>query len=492
MQKTAFFNRMKKVNKDKIVDILFPIVIFLIAFFWKFSHVGSRDISLDEPFTIFHAQDSMINIVKLPGQNEPNPPLFMLLLHFWIKLFGISAHSVRSLPILFNALTAVYLFLIGKRFFNFWTGITASTLFIFSTYHFFFGADTRTYSMISCVTASSLFYLYALRKQPELKTNIIGFIISDLVLIYGHYFGWFVIFSQFLFISFNFTHKKFLKKAIIAIVITFLAYIPMFAILWKQFFISKEGTWVTPPQTSEYIQQIRWFMNSDKGLNVLMIILAIGIVISLIKKPEKELHKDALLLLLWWIVPYSLMFFISYKIPMFTNRYILFNSIGFYLFAAFTVNLLFQKIRFAGPAASLILIVFMYLKMFTGDFAPRHIKESANNIRLKMDNKTSIVIFPYWADLGFVYYYDRSIFKNIQNYDQILEENNILRTWGGDDIKYLLERKIPERLILYQNNTAAVDPENFVYNYIDSLYIKVDSMTFEGGLVATIFNGKKN
>ena len=183
-----------KLEQNKLVNIIVPIVLFGVAFFWKFMNINVRDICLDEPFTIFNAQDSLLNIVKLPAQNEPSPPLFMLIMHFWIELFGISAESVRAVPVLFNALTAVVLFFTGKRIFNFWSGLTASAFFIFSTYHFFYGLDTRTYSMLSFATAASLYLIVALVKHPEKRHYLPLLVVSNLVLVYGHYFGWFVIF----------------------------------------------------------------------------------------------------------------------------------------------------------------------------------------------------------------------------------------------------------------------------------------------------------
>jgi hypothetical protein len=414
----------------------------------------------------------------------------MLLLHFWIKLFGIDAYSVRLLPVLFNALTASFLYLIGKRFFSFWGGVTAATMFILSTYHFFFGGDTRTYSMLSFATATSLYYLLSLQQNPEKKRYLAGLIISNLVLVYGHYFGWFVIFIQFVVSFLYFSDKQFLKKTIVAIASTTVLYIPMFSVLIKQFLISKDSTWVTPPPSSEYIQQLKWFMNSGTGLKVLVFIVLAGVIFALFTKPKKEQIKGVFLLLIWWVVPYSLMFFVSYKIPMFTNRYILFNSIGFFLFVGVAINYLFQKIRVIGPLVSLGILFIMYSRMFTGDFAPRHVKETTDFIHSRTDSTTSIIIYAHWADLEFIYHYDRDIFGAVSDYEANLEKENILRTWGVDDVKKIIDKKHPPHIALYQNNTAAIDPENLVFYYIDSIYTRTDSVAFEGGLVVTIFDTK--
>lgn len=476
-----------KLSQKTLTGFLVPALLFLVAFIWKYSFIEQRDISLDEPFTIFHAQSSLADIIRLPANNEPTPPLFMLILHFWIKLFGISAESVRILPILFNALTAVYLYLIGKRFFNIWSGLTASLLFIFSTYHFFFGADTRTYSMLSMATAGSLYYLLALQQNPEKKINLTGLILSNIVLVYGHYFGWFVIFIQFAVTFFYTCNRPFLKKSLLATATTAVLYLPMFTVLFKQFMISKDATWVTPPQSSEFIQQLKWFMNSGTGLRVLVYILIAGVIFAIVTKQKREQFREVALLLVWWLVPYTLMFLASAKVPMFTNRYILFNSVGFYLFAGVAVYYLFGKTRILSISACLILLWMSYSKMFTGDFAPRKVKETTDFIRTKADSTSTIIIYAHWADLEFMYHYDREIFKNVDTYEKLLEKNKIYQAWGLNDTRLYLEREKPKKVIFYQNNTAAIDPQNSIFNYIDSVYTRTDSVPFVDGLVVSIF-----
>ena len=476
-----------KLSQKTLTGFLVPALLFLVAFIWKYSLIEQRDISLDEPFTIFHAQMSLAEIIKLPANNEPTPPLFMLILHFWIKLFGISAHSVRAVPIFFNALTAVFLYFAGKRFFNFWSGLTASLLFIFSTYHFFFGADTRTYSMLSMATAGSLYFLLALQQNPEKRINLAGLILSNIVLVYGHYFGWFVIFIQFAVTFFYTGNRPFLKKSLLATATTAVLYLPMFSVLFKQFIISKDATWVTPPPASEFIQQLKWFINSGTGLRVLVYLLIAGIIFAIVTKQKREQFREVILLLVWWLVPYTLMFLASAKVPMFTNRYILFNSVGFYLFAGVAVYYLFGKIRFLSISACLILLWMSYSKMFTGDFAPRKVKETTDFIHTKTDSTSTIIIYAHWADLEFMYHYDQKIFKDVDTYEKLLEKNKIYRAWGLNDTRLYLEREKPKKVIFYQNNTAAIDPQNSLFNYIDSVYTRTDSVPFIEGLVVSIF-----
>ncbi|MBN2820864.1 MAG: glycosyltransferase family 39 protein [Bacteroidales bacterium] len=483
---------MIKINKERLPDILIPSAFFLTAFLWKYINAGSRDICLDEPFTIFHAQESIKNILLLPTQDEPNPPLFMFILHFWIQLFGNGPFAVRVLPIFFNALTTVFLYFTGKKFFGIWSGIIASGLFLFSTYHFFFGGDTRAYSMLSCAAAASLYFFLSTLKNPDKKINTIALIISNLFLVYSHYFGLFIIFVQFLTSFLFLKEKKGIRNLWIAFGITGLLYIPMAGIILKQFIASStKGTWLAPPAKTEFINQLKWFLNSENGFVWVIILIGIGIIVAIVTKVKPVKWKEIIVLFVWWIVPYSIMFFVSEKIPMFTNRYILFNTIGFYLFIGALINILYQKTKYLLPLISLGICAVSFNKMETQNFAVREIKKSTEYIHEKFTTESLIVIFPQWANLGFVYYFNPELFSHTDNYYSILRENGILSSWGLEDALSQIEPREHNRIIYYHNNAKTIDPSNSIYNYLDSLYIRVEEVQFEGGIIVDIFDKKE-
>jgi len=86
-----------------------------------------------------------------------------------------------------------------------------------------------------------------------------------------------------------------------------------------------------------------------------------------------------------------------------------------------------------------------------------------------------------------MYHYDQKIFKDVDTYEKLLEKNKIYRAWGLNDTRLYLEREKPKKVIFYQNNTAAIDPQNSLFNYIDSVYTRTDSVPFIEGLVVSIF-----
>ena len=480
---------MLKLNKKKLLNLLVPTALFLTAFLWKYINAGSRDICLDEPFTIFHAQDSLKNILLLPTQDEPNPPLFMIILHYWIKLFGNGPFSVRVIPIFFNALTTIFLYFAGKKFGGFWSGIIASGLFLFSTYHFFFGGETRAYSMLSCATAATLYFYLSVVKNPEKKINTIALIIANLFLVYSHYFGWFIIFAQFLAGFLYLKDKRGIRNLLISFGVTGILYIPMARILIKQFISSStKGTWLGPPAKSEYINQIKWFLNSERGFITVIILIGLGILVTLITKTKPAKWKEVVVMFMWWFVPYSIMFFISEKIPMFTNRYILFTTIGLYTFIGSVIYLLYQKTRLLLPIITILVCGISFQKMETNNFAIREIKKSTDYTRTKFNSETLVLIFPQWANLGFTYYYNPELFNHIDNYYPLLRENKILPAWGLEDALSQIINIHHSRIIYFSNNAKTIDSSNSIFNYLDSAYFRTEEAQFKGGITVDVFD----
>jgi hypothetical protein len=257
--------------------------------------------------------------------------------------------------------------------------------------------------------------------------------------------------------------------------------------LINRFLKSSEGTWVQPPASSEYIQQLKLFMNSDIGFKILIGALAIGIIITIFFKKNNILWRETIVIFLWWFIPFSIMFLVSQKIPMFTNRYILFNTIGFYLFIGAAITTLYKNIRFLIPIIGITLLVVMFLKLKTQNLAVRETQKSANFIQSKINKNSSIIILPQWANLGFMYYFDRDIFMDHENYNSLLNKNKIFPAWGFQDAQRNIQKHCPGRIIYYQNNSKSVDPTNSILNYLDSAYIRTDSAYFQKGISVTIF-----
>ena len=73
----------------------------ILGFSLRLYGITSESIWLDEAFSIQLAKHGPFEIIRKTA-SDVHPPLYYLLLHFWIDLFGASEFSVRFLSLLFG------------------------------------------------------------------------------------------------------------------------------------------------------------------------------------------------------------------------------------------------------------------------------------------------------------------------------------------------------------------------------------------------------
>ncbi|MCB0091723.1 MAG: hypothetical protein KDE54_27725, partial [Caldilineaceae bacterium] len=62
----------------------------------RFWAIGAKTIWLDEAFSIWVAQHSVPEIVQWLVRIDQHPPLYYMLLHYWIDAFGDLQGAVRA------------------------------------------------------------------------------------------------------------------------------------------------------------------------------------------------------------------------------------------------------------------------------------------------------------------------------------------------------------------------------------------------------------
>ena len=118
---------------NKRQTILECLVLLVIAAVLRIWFVGKTDLGYDESFSLHITLQSLPDIVGLLSKGD-NPPLWELMLHFWVKVFGISEVAIRSLSLIFSALTVIPIYLLGEKHIHRWAGLAASLFYCFSTF----------------------------------------------------------------------------------------------------------------------------------------------------------------------------------------------------------------------------------------------------------------------------------------------------------------------------------------------------------------------
>lgn len=396
--------------RSKAFSVVFPCLLLLLTVILQGWRLTSQEICHDEPFSIYHAQfDVHILADQLKIYN--NPPLFEMLLHFWIKVFGIEPLSVRLFPMIFASLSPLALYMFAERFFSRSVAVTGSLLLCFSSLLLYYAHDCRVYSLLVLLSILSMhFFLMIENRKVRADLPVVGFVIINTLLIYAHYFGFFILFFQATFLL-MYNRKRLLYFALLYIIVLIL-YIPHLIVFISRFGVSvKNGTWIDPPAGVESLYNMLWSFCNEPLTTVSVILLLLAALAALIvRRKPRTANRAVVLVVIWFVIPFFGMFFISYKVPMYISRYLIFCIPAFYLLIAACIDVLFTQRRFNTIIRAIIVILFALTLKINPDKKHR-IAEAAQLIKEQKDPLTLVLVYPHDMVPGFAYYYNRESFS---------------------------------------------------------------------------------
>lgn len=452
--------------------------------------LSTNSLAGDEPFSIYHAQMHVRDIIALLSTGN-NPPLYEILMHFWIKLFGISEFAVRVPSLLFSCVTVLFIYKIGKTYFANRIGIYTGLIFIFSNYHIFFAHEARVYALLGMLSVLSMYYyLHILRhctatdlghKSPQVALIIL--VVVNTLLIYAHYFGFFILIVQGLFF---FLHKPLVKKYWVpflgTIMLISLLYSPNIYVLFHRFIdSSSHGTWVTPPTGIESIYNMLRQLTNEPVVTVLSLMIFLVASIKLLtKRKTTNFTLYHTLIVFWFTFIFFFMFGISYFIPMFMDRYLMTAAVGFCMLVSLAADFIIShpKYRYVLPLLIIGLFVVTCKPKLSNE---RNVRNAVATVKKLQNPESLVVISPAHFAVDFVYYYDRSIFSNYsvdKKNEQINTSLNQQNVFAIDEIKEI-DISQSDHVIYYDAAADFSNPTNHIKTTLDSAFELTNQTKFD-------------
>lgn len=152
--------------KDEIeLEEFAPGVVILLALVGGFLRVlllGAKGMWLDETFSVWMASHNVADMLQWIIRIDQHPPLYYLLLHYWINISGTTPFQVRMLSVLFGVATIPMIYLIGKRMSGAQMGLAAAMFLALSPYHIAFAQETRMYTLLTFNASVAIYALVRL------------------------------------------------------------------------------------------------------------------------------------------------------------------------------------------------------------------------------------------------------------------------------------------------------------------------------------------
>ena len=116
---------------------------------------------------------------QIPGvlRHDGSPPLYYVLLHFWIQAFGASESATHWLSLLFGLLTIPAGFWAGNSLVGRRTGLYAATLFAFSPFLTQYAGETRMYELmglLGILATAAYIHAFVFRRRRYLIMFAVG------------------------------------------------------------------------------------------------------------------------------------------------------------------------------------------------------------------------------------------------------------------------------------------------------------------------------
>ncbi|MCX7766875.1 MAG: glycosyltransferase family 39 protein, partial [Candidatus Sumerlaeia bacterium] len=183
-------------DRRKFLEQFFILLAIIVATYLagklRLSGLAEKSIWFDESFSILFAREQLAQTLHL-CKNDVMPPLYFVLLHFWLRLFParnmeIAIFYPRLLSAIFGILAIPLIYILGKRLFNPAVGILSVLLLTFSPFHLHYSQEIRMYSLFVVLALLEYIVIFDFIHRPSLK-NYIFLVFLSVLLIYTHYFG---------------------------------------------------------------------------------------------------------------------------------------------------------------------------------------------------------------------------------------------------------------------------------------------------------------
>jgi uncharacterized membrane protein len=320
-------NNKNLISKDLIFNILL-ISVLLIGIGIRMYKLGSHNLWFDEDLSLHIAQSK-----NLFSYTKPNPPLYFLLLSFWIKFMGISEFALRLLSVFFG-IGSIYLsYKIGKLFFDRSIGLMSALIISISPIHIWYSQEARGYTLsVFLIMATTYYFILALKENKHCLW--VNFILLLSLSVYTNYFSFLIIISTGTVIIFLKNYRRLLKRWLLICFSVAILFSPWVFSFLRDALAVKSNFWLSKPSLQSLLVTLENFnvgYNAAQGAHLASVFIYFPLLILGAFYAKKE---KAVILLSFLFLPILITFIISQWVPVYIDRQLILFSPFYYILIA--------------------------------------------------------------------------------------------------------------------------------------------------------------
>ncbi|MGV8141774.1 MAG: glycosyltransferase family 39 protein [Candidatus Woesearchaeota archaeon] len=445
-------------------------IIIILGLSLRLYNVDSQSVWTDESISAHTAMCDLKNIIS--NTSEPTPPLYYIILFFWVKIFGTSAVMLRLLSVIISCVSIYLIYLLASTIYDYRIGLYSALLLALSPIHIFYAQEARAYSLVVMFSILSTYYYIRLLKGKNGVLQYLPYILSSALLIYTHVFAILLLIAHS--IHYIFAKKDFWKWVKVQASILLL-YTPWLIIVPKVF----NNNWgsiksvIATFGLSNFIYIFYEFMFGRVFPTFAMVMIIIYCYLILRHIFSKGRNY---VLLSWMIIPLLVSYILSAVFSSYLLvRYLLMTSIPLIIIIAYSIGKSGKILR----NVLLISLVIMsglcvYMQQNTSTKEPW--KEISKYVK---DNPVDqIAVVAYYEAFPLTYYYDRSCMYISESHDAVYtcirDADNIYRMKYLSDIEYL----VSDEILLITSRAGTEKDDEKILEEIYSRYNPIESEVF--------------
>jgi len=384
----------------------------------RFAWLGRESLWLDEAFSVAQAQKALPSLMRIVAQGEGNPPLYHVLLHFWMA-FGKSEVAARSLSALLGTASIPLLCRLGRRLLGPRAGLLAGLLLTVSPLHLYYSQEARMYALFVFLAIASTDAMVSVMRQ-EGRWRLLVYVVALAAMLYTHYYGVYLLLGQAAFVLFGASAsqaRRRLLSAQAAAICLFLFWAPVLA----GQVIHHQAGWIGKAYGRPGLAMLAAaYASFAVGWEVRRWEVVLAPVLAIValtgipgargdgkRGPLKWAPDMAGSLLAWWLIlPVLLPLVVSQVKPSFVPRYVIASFPAAVLLASRGLLRLGQSRR--GAAWVLLLLVLGPWAKIDTDFYRLRTKERWRGLvqRLAEQGRAGdiVVFYPAWNKIAYDYY----------------------------------------------------------------------------------------
>lgn len=468
-----------KVLKNRLKPPIALMVILFLGLILRLINLG-QSFWLDEGAQVIESSRSLWQQFDLAA--DFHPPLYHLLLHFWM-LLGKSEVIIRIPSVLFGVLSVFLIYKIACRLGSKNAGFLAALFLAVSPYHIWYSQEARPYSLF--IFLSSLLTFLWIRKIWKIYTVV------AILLLYTHYFASFVLLSH-LVATFIFD-KKSLKMLVFSLFLSLIAFLPWLPSFVNQlrlgtggFFSGWTGVVSENPVKAIPLTLAKFIFGKgsiDNNIFYAVVILPVFIIFifSIVTELKKRVGQ---LLLVLFFTPFLLVVAVAFLIPIIAPQRLIFLLPFFLLILSY--GIFWQPKRWQLASILIVLVTFsvgIYQYYFDRNVQREDWRSAVEYVE-RQSNGKDLVLFVFPDPFAPYLWYHRG---NVQALG--IAPDFIIKPKDLDRLEMLSTDK--NKIYLFDYLTGLTDSSGLAKNRLEMLgYINTETANFPGVGFVHIYDRK--